>query len=310
MIRLTFILILLFLGCAYEPQNGDTPEEEWDFENSLDIMTWNLNYYNVNDLDKKIWYLDSLIQFSNIDIIAIQEIESQNGPYFSTLINALNDSESQYIWEGYKPNGWNWLAYIINTSTVDVSELPYTILNSYGYEFAGRYPYVLKISVSNEDYYIINNHFKAYGDAESESRREKSSIYLKTYIDTYLSDENVIVLGDLNDSLTDPEEENVFWNFLSDPDKYLFVDMEIAQGSPENWSYPAWGTAGSHPDHILVTNELFDYVGEVQTILYDLDNDGDSDEDDWSIYEYYITDHRPVRVSIIICMNEDDVCSE
>ena len=55
------------------------------------------------------------------------------------------------------------------------------------------------------------------------------------YIDTYLSNENVIVLGDLNDELTDLQTNNVFWNFISDPNNYLFLDMEIAQDSPEYW---------------------------------------------------------------------------
>ena len=88
----------------------------------------------------------------------------------------------------------------------------------------------------------------------------------------------------------------MFWNFISAPDEYLFVDMEIAQGSPDNFSYPSYP---SHIDHILVTNELFDNIGEVQTVLYDFDNDGDSDANDWWTYEYYITDHRPLRISII-----------
>ena len=286
--------MLLFFGCA-KTLDGTSNYKEQDFKNSLDIMTWNLNSFNYEDLDRKVFYLDSLVQSSNVDIIAIQEMETETGNYFSTLIDALNDSESQYIWAGYKPNcGYICLAYIINTSTVNINDDPYQILDDYSYDFA-RLPYVLEIIVSNKKYYIINNHFKAFSDATSENRRKNASIYLQNYIDTYLSEENVIVLGDLNDELTDPEEDNVFWNFISAPDEYLFVDMEIANGLPEYFSH----LGGSHLDHILVTNELFDYVGEVQTVLFDFDNDGDSDANDWWTYEHYITDHRPLRKSII-----------
>ena len=74
--------------------------------------------------------------------------------------------------------------------------------------------------------------------------------------------------------------------------------MEIAQGSPEFWSYPTWP---SHIDHILVTNELIDNIGSVNTVLYD-----EELTDGWLEYEYFISDHRSVYVSL--CMDEDDEC--
>ena len=48
---------------------------------------------------------------------------------------------------------------------------------------------------------------------------------------------------------------NVFDIFIKDDGNYQFVDMGIAFGSSENWSYPTWP---SHLDHILISNELFD----------------------------------------------------
>jgi hypothetical protein len=70
--------------------------------------------------------------------------------------------------------------------------------------------------------------------------------------------------------------------------------MDIAYGYASNWSYPSWP---SHLDHILITDELFDeFENEgslVETIhLEEYFNGG------WSDYENYISDHRPVGLSL------------
>ncbi len=285
-------------------------QTEVGYANTLDIMTWNLQDFPKQDATTVV-YVDNLIRSSNLDIIALQEITSTSA--FIQLIDIMNDSDSLNQWMGFRADGYyGQLAYVINTSSVTIINNPYSILDGFEHYFAWRNPYVVKISYMNDEFIIINNHFKCCGDNiiqydhyDEEYRRQKASIYLKNYIDTYLSDENVIVLGDFNDELTDSEVNNVFWNFLSDPDEYLFVDMEIAQGSPNYFSYPTWP---SHIDHILITNELFNYVSEIQTVLIDhndLNNDGDIDYEDWETYDDYISDHRPVHISL--CATECDM---
>ena len=272
-------------------------------ENTLDIITWNLQNFPKKDAET-VDYIDSLITSSKFDIIALQEIESDY--YFNQLIDDLNDPESQYNWVGFRADDGNWgeLAFIINTSTLDITTEPYTILNSYYHYFAYREPYVIEITFSNEQFFIINSHYKCCGDGiikqdnwDEEYRRWQASIHLKNYIDTYLSDNNVIVLGDLNDEITDPEEQNVFQNFILSPNEYQFIDMDIAEGSANYWSFPTWP---SHIDHILVTNELFDNIGTVNTILYDTEL-----TNGWLEYEYYISDHRPVNVSLCMKLHGD-----
>jgi hypothetical protein len=70
--------------------------------------------------------------------------------------------------------------------------------------------------------------------------------------------------------------------------------MDISLGSPENWSYPNWP---SHLDHILITNELFDEFenlgSKVQTIHIE-----DYFDRGWDYYENYISDHRPIGLSL------------
>ena len=53
---------------------------------------------------------------------------------------------------------------------------------------------------------------------------------LKEYIDTNFAQRRVIVLGDLNDSLTDMTQNNVFTSLLNDPDNYRFADHGDRRG--------------------------------------------------------------------------------
>ena len=113
---------------------------------------------------------------------------------------------------------------------------------------------------------------------------------LKDYIDINFPSDNVVVIGDLNDILSDPDTVNVFLNFIEDEEHYKFIDMEIAHGNSSDWSYPTWP---SHIDHILITNELFEehdgVESEVMTVKIDNYISGG-----WTEFAQNISDHRPV----------------
>ena len=156
------------------------------------------------------------------------------------------------------------------------------------------------VHMEKDTLHVMNNHFKCCGDGildynnlrDEEFRRLSSMNAIKNYIDTNYNDENVIILGDLNDEIHETEN-NVFMNMINDSLSYHITDMPIAQGSPIYWSYPSWP---SHLDHIIITNELFDFfdasVG-INTILVE------SYFDD-NLYEYRqtISDHRPVLLEL------------
>ena len=85
----------------------------------------------------------------------------------------------------------------------------------------------------------------------------------------------------------------MFQEFISDNGNYLFTDIQIAQGSSTNWSYPTWP---SHLDHILVTNELFsDFQNPNSNVaVVRVDDYMNS----WNNYENNISDHRPVGLKL------------
>ena len=110
---------------------------------------------------------------------------------------------------------------------------------------------------------------------------------LKTYIDTELPNDNVVILGDYNDDIID--DDNVFQDWIDDSDNYYFTTMPVAQGSSTEWSYPSWP---SQLDNILITNELFD--NEVYSTVQTVDKCFES----FSAYEAFVSDHRPAFLSL------------
>ena len=287
--NLLYIIFLTFSFAQDYPEIGQTE--------SLDVVTWNIE--NFPKSNQTINYLTNIINDINVDIIALQEIENQVS--FEQLENNLFGS-----WVGYRSENSNWgeLSYLINLDNIEITHYPYTILDDYEYYFAYRSPYVVEVSFNEETFIIINVHYKCCGDGnleqdywDEEYRRQQANYHLKNYIDTYLSNQNVIVLGDFNDDIAE-STNNVFSNFLDDTENYYFADIHIAEGPSSNWSFPNWP---SHLDHILITNEIFDNYNINSAFTFKIDQYMGG----WNQYDNYISDHRPVVINLDFLIEGD-----
>ena len=285
------ILVILFIsGCAFIDR--DYPDHDNKFhgtDETLDIVSWNIE--NFPKIDSTIELLAPIIDSLNVDIIALQEITSSNS--LNELTNQLSNWEAIIGPSHYGQRN----AYLINTHTISNTN-NYEILNDAVNEPFTKFPLVLEFTFSNINFIIINNHFKCCGDGDidygnyndEEYRRLYAMELIKDYIDENHNTDNVIVLGDLNDELVD--NENVFDVIIDDYENYLFTDFEIASGNSYYWSYP---TYPSHIDHILITNELFDYEDTTATLFIDQWYfDGFND------YNTFISDHRPIAIRLNI----------
>ena len=290
--KLLILFSLLILSCS-ENTNPVINEDNENFElinsalnfmgsgNSLDIVTWNIEYFPKHEMTSE--YVKESIDALNVDIIALQEItSSEELNYLKGLLTGN--------WEAYRSGNGDWgeLAYLINTDNISSYSNPYTILNGFSYDFAWREPYLLEFVYNNENFYLINVHLKCCDG--SEERRRNSNEAIHNYIISSLNNENVIVVGDFNDLLID--DNNVFEIFINNSENFQFTDYGIASGESAFWSFPSWP---SHLDHILITNELFNSVIETETVLID-----NSLDEFFSEYEEYISDHRPVGISLYI----------
>ncbi len=249
---------------------------------TLEIVTWNIE--NFPQTTSTAASVLQIIADTNPDVIALQEITSQSA--FADLLSELNG------WSGALEqfNGSNlMLGYLFKDSEVTVTQ---TAMNLYAedtddndFAFTSfRRPLFTTIEhTSGLEISLINVHLKCCNG--SEDRRRKASELLKTYIDTNLANDRVMVLGDYNDEIIDAND-NVFQNFIDDAANYRFATMDIAAGTNANWSYPSWP---SMIDNILITDELFEDVVETQTMK--LDDCSDT-------YLNAVSDHRPVIISL------------
>ena len=261
-------------------------------DTTFDIVSWNIEWFPKNN--NTAIKVQEIITNLEADVYALQEIED------TTILKQVVSNIPGY--ECYfKSSYYGGLAYVYNTNTIQVNS-KYEIFTSQSYWNAfPRSPQILDCNFMGKNYIIINNHFKCCGDGilninnsnDEENRRLQAVTFLKQYIDNTLSAKNVILLGDLNDDLTDNSLNNVFQDFIFDNTNYLFTDIQIAQGNSIDWSYPTWP---SHLDHILITNELFtdfqNYNSLVSVIRVD-DYMGT-----WSNYENNVSDHRPIGLKL------------
>ncbi len=261
-------------------------------DSTFDLMTWNIQTFP-KDGQRTLDSVSQIIEALDIDLIALQEINDLAS--FDQLTSALQGWEGIYIDQDHAG-----LSYLYKPAEIEVLDtfLIYPVL---GREFP-RAPLVIEIRYRGERFLVINNHLKCCGDGfidngdpwDEETRRLDASNLLDQYLKTYVPDDPVILLGDLNDVLTDAQERNVFEAFINDESNYLFADMDIALSSHYNWSYPWYP---SHLDHILLTSEVFNRFAssaiDVQTIKVDKFMAGGM-----QAYDNMMTDHRPVAMKI------------
>jgi endonuclease/exonuclease/phosphatase family metal-dependent hydrolase len=302
------IFAVYFLVAALPAQ--DLEDLSFGDENSLDIATWNIEWFPKNN-QITVNYVIDIITLLDLDVLAIQELDDTD------MFEQMLDSLTAYA--GYYESNWfAGLAYIYKTETVEINDIYEIYITSEYWNAFPRSPMVMDFNFMGENYFIINNHFKCCGDgildyddsSDEENRRYTAINLLKEYIDNNLSNNNVIVLGDLNDDIAEPPPNNVFQEVLDDSTHYRFADLEIAQGNSSEWSFPNWP---SHLDHILITDELFNDPNNssVETIKIDEYLDGG-----WNEYDQNISDHRPVAIKFLFSfgpfydLNDDGIINE
>lgn len=291
MYKITFFLLLTL--CFEQIQGQDLSDMSFGTEDNLEILTWNIENFPKNG-QATIDSVEKMIEALDVDIIALQEI--WDTAMFTQLLLQLED------FDGYLDKSYNkGLAYVYKTATVEIIDFYRIYRTSSYWNYFPRAPLVMKMRFNGQKITLINNHLKCCGDGllntnntnDQEYRRYQAMFFLKKYIDENLNNEPVILLGDLNDNLADTEDHNVFQGVLEDTQNYQFLDLEIAESSQANWSYPSWP---SHLDHILISDELF-YAFSMEEAQIQTLRPGDFIGGFWE-YESRISDHRPVGLRL------------
>ena len=301
--------LLLLIICSRLLIAQNLNDLHFGTDTTFDVISWNIESFPKNNNTPI--KVQEILTNLEADVYALQEI------YDTTLLIQIVANIPGY--ECYFNSTYNGgLAYVYNSSSVQINSA-YEIFTSQPYWNAfPRSPQILDCIFNDNNYIIINNHFKCCGDgilnvnnsADEENRRLQAVTFLKQFIDNTFASKKVIVLGDLNDELTDNNLNNVFLDIILDSSNYSFVDMKIAESSNVNWSYPTWP---SHLDHILITNELFFNLQNPNSLVSVIRIDDYMSS--WSNYEYNVSDHRPIGLrlsfssisSILEAINRDKI---
>ena len=294
--KLKVSLLLFFSILSNTIFNQNLGDISFGTDSTFDVVTWNIEWFPKNGTTT-VDSVATIISSLDADLMGLQEIQD------TTLCRQMINNIPGY--ELFMDDNWfGGLAYVYKTSSINVQSI-YKIYDTSPYwSTFPRSPLVIELTYQGEELIVINNHFKCCGDgildmgntSDEEFRRFQASNLLKQYIDDNFPSKRVMVIGDLNDLISDASPNNVYQAFLDDSTNYLFADKSIAFGPSAYWSFPNWP---SHLDHILVTNELFNDLQSIESIVQTIRADhfliGG-----FSMYDYYISDHRPVGMKIKI----------
>ena len=291
-IKILFVISTIYFEHGFSqscpPQdtiNVVSSQDLWDLEYlnswpSLEVISWNLE--NFPSTSYTVDYVQEIISDMMPDVILFQEINS--------LTDFYNLAELLPAYEFHDSNQdlYN-LGFAARKDCIEVNSVSTSIISSsQHYYFAYRPPmkvdFTWSCGLAGMNFSAINVHLKCCNDGFE--RRLESAQILSDYINANL-DQNIIIGGDFNDEITDPQQNNSLWPLVESDNAY-FVTTNIS-----TTNYYNTFISGSFIDHILITPNLFSINQNsiVETLRLD---------DMIGGYELYISDHRPLFYSIYI----------
>ena len=286
--KIYFSLTLLLTATLLRAQS--ISDLSFGTDSTFDVMTWNIEHFPKNGTTT-INYVADIIEALDVDVIAIQEIDVPAD--FGQLLLALDGYTGVFQDNEYARLGY---LYKSDLEVVNISQL-FT-----GFQYHNifpRPPLVMDLNFMGDNFVLVNNHLKCCGDgvldtgdtSDEENRRRLAVNTLHSYMTATWPDRNIMLMGDLNDILTETNPaNNVFATWMDDSTNFKFADMAIAEGPSSDWSYPSWP---SHLDHILISNELYDELDAPGSVVECIRVD-DYFPGGFSGYDYNVSDHRPV----------------
>ena len=290
---LTFVLLALLGSCSVNTPDAASVlqvSERIDLQpfgsdSELEIASWNIENFPMTL--STVVDVREIIEDLDVDIFALQEITSE--AEFQNLLEALPEYDGRVgalATDGYAL----WPALIFKRSMVSVRSESYLFRND-PYLFP-RAPYVLDLEISHNgtslDLTMIILHLKAQGGSEDVERRRGAILKLEEYVANQLAlpggEQQFVVIGDWNDLLDDPNDNNVFLPFSDKADQYRFLTGPYA-GSSTEYSYIG-GNFRSLIDHVMVTTAI-DTAFSNHTDIIKVDEVFPS-------YLLEVSDHRPV----------------
>lgn len=327
-----FLILFFIISCSgggesspTDPDNGNggdtsNPYElpnavNYNIANQVEVVTWNIRQFPQHSTS--VDYVKNLLEKWNADIYFFQEINSESS--LITMVNSMPnysyvvDEESgnlgfalvyknEYITYNSKNELW------ADTANNDDGDSDYE--NNAAYQFADRPPMESYLTwtdgTKSIDLYVIGVHYKCCGDdsydasdtGDETTRRHHASLLLTDYIINNRSNDNVIVLGDFNNtgsqSIVNPTlspftDKNNYASATS----FKMTDLSILQGPATGYSWQGWTSSYSaaHFDHIIINQSMFTVDATSATSVIALPTETGLSNSNVS---NRISDHQPV----------------
>lgn len=327
-----FLIIFFIISCSgggesspTDPDNGNGEDTSNPYElpnavnyniaNQVEVVTWNIRQFPQHSTS--VDYVKNLLEKWNADIYFFQEINSESS--LITMVNSMPnysyvvDEESgnlgfalvyknEYITYNSKNELW------ADTANNDDGDSDYE--NNAAYQFADRPPMESYLTwtdgTKSIDLYVIGVHYKCCGDdsydasdtGDETTRRHHASLLLTDYIINNRSNDNVIVLGDFNNtgsqSIVNPTlspftDQNNYDSATS----FKMTDLSILQGPATGYSWQGWTSSYSaaHFDHIIINQSMFTVDATSATSVIALPTETGLSNSNVS---NRISDHQPV----------------
>jgi endonuclease/exonuclease/phosphatase family metal-dependent hydrolase len=295
-------LLLAFVGCAGRDGRPDVGTQDgFDGDaggdrspgplrigsgQTFEIATWNIR--NFPSDSRTAQRVAALIAEMDIDLVAVQEIADVVA--FDQMLSGLPSHRGVLSTHEYASGEYQKTGYIYRAGMIQIGEVQ-SLFESDSYAFP-RPPLQARFGVTGPGgatttFAVIDLHLKAEIGEEDEARRREACRKLKAHVDAMLGagiETEVFIVGDFNDRLSDPPDDNVFTVFLDDGQNYEFLSRSLEDEG--EYSIIPWGTV---LDHILITADLRDDYAGGRIVAAPLDLQI-TDYD----YEREISDHRPV----------------
>ncbi|QSQ12733.1 putative Ig domain-containing protein [Myxococcus landrumensis] len=278
------------------PDSGPNPSGSFP----LAVGNWNIEWFG----DPGAGPTDDTLQRNNVatvingadvDVWGLAEVVSTTE--FNTLKGQLPGYDGFLANDARVTSGSSYydtseqkVGILYKTGVVEVLQSQ-LILTQYNFDFATRPPLRVDLRIkrgtATADMTLVVLHMKAMSASADYDRRRAAGQWLKTYLDTNLPTQRVMVVGDWNDDLDTSivsGYDTPYRNFLNDTARYGFITHSLTlSGASSTVSYR------NFIDHQLASNEMrAHYVSNSASVLRPaLTNYGTNTSDHYPIVSRY-----------------------
>ncbi|MGN8224279.1 T9SS type A sorting domain-containing protein [Gracilimonas sp. BCB1] len=234
------------------------PGEEISKDQTFEVATWNIEWFGSasngpDDEAEQMANVGTVIAEVDADLYAFQEIS--NTADFADLIAGL-DGYGGFVADFSQTQK---TAFVFKRATIDSLDSGMITSGMTQSNWAnGRYPLFFRFNATVEgetrEIYAFNIHAKAFDDFNSYDQRENASAEIKQYLDSERAADNVIFLGDYNDTIEGSitsGQDSPYDNFDQD-EEYTIITKSLEERGFASQA------SGSFIDHITITSELAD----------------------------------------------------